>query len=275
MTLYIVTLDPNDVPRRYLEAAIGTVIILTWFFLISIAAILKIVEGGFAAYFSHFTNWAWTLGIFFFGSIAAAPFIKVGLLRPNSILGIYTLLVLALLFFPLWGIAWTVLVVVSVLLITNSPFLLEFFANNPPGFVFIGNEIFHFWPVLALVITYIFIDKALFYALNWFVLTLGIANNPCTMVLFILSEVYIGALFFLLLYNLAFNANDIYQTDIPFVYGLVVVLITLTIASGGLLLYILGVKGILRRRRLYGPVWLWRNDADPELAGGVIMKSSQ
>lgn len=264
-----VALERSDLLRRYLLASILTIVQLSWFAVMAFTAIAKIVESGVLAYISHFTNWSWTLQIFFYGATAAGPFIILGLIRPDGLVSYFTQAVIVLLFFPLLGIVVTVMVVISVLLATNSPFLIDIFEQIPPGLVVLGNELFHSIPVLALILHYTLAYKLVHYAHNGVIAGYRLLDQPLILAIFIGYQAYFFAAIALTIYSLLFDPRVIYETDLPLLAGVVVAFASLT-AILIVVMVVLALFGVASRRR-YSYAWLWRNDAAQDLAGGVII----
>lgn len=262
----VVGIEQADVMRRRVLAVFQTTAQAIWWFLMIVAVLTKT---SILSYVSHFTNWSWTLQIFFYGFTLPSACIIVGFLNPDSFLGKTTQFVIVALFFPLWGIVSTVLLVVWVLLGTDAEFLADILATMPTGIVFIGNDVFHFLPVFSLVIFYLFYHKLVHYSINHVIARYGILDNPGKLFVFIIYQAY-SPLLLLALYALIFDPRVIYSTDLSILAGIVVVILALSFFSLGALLVMLALLGV-GSRNPYSKAWLWRNDSDQDMGGGVVL----
>lgn len=254
----------DDAGRRWALALLEASVQLFAFSLLFFAAVGKLVEFGFFAYIIHFTNWSWSLQAFFYLATLPAPFILVGLLREDSAISRFVQVVLVVVFFPLNGIVFVVVVVVSVLLGTNAPFLTDILARLPPTIVMLGNDVFHFWPVVIILIYYIAYHRLIHFALNRALTTTGVLSSPWRTTAFILYEAYVGSATAIFVYSLIFDPHEVYKTDIWTLSGIVVSAIVLTVFN---LLPLMAILALLRvgTNKPYSVRWLVRNDDDPEL----------
>jgi hypothetical protein len=221
-----------------------------WVLLKVVAVLQKVIEHGIVPYVRHFTNWSWTLQLIFYAlTLGAAP-VRFGLVSANSALGRFTRTVIVVGLFPINGIVFTVMFGVSVLLGTGSPFLSEFLTKYPPEIVFLGNDLFHFWPIVVLLIYYIVYRKLVLFSLNRVVSQLHLLDSPVRFSVFVLYLAYGGAIVALGIYSVLFDPRVVYETDLSIASGFLVALVALTIFSLLPLLYILGLLGVASREAL-------------------------
>lgn len=192
-----------------------------WTFSVSIG---KVAAFGMAAFIEHFTNWAWfAYGIFFLLTLSL-----FGLTCAES--------VTAACFLPLTAIAWFVAIAVSVLLFTDPDFITDLFDVMDPGLVINGNDLFHVYPVIALLF---------FAGLHQYVIWRGLrrcfvwARGSCFWTgLVIFYQVLGAALAFLGLYFLVLavfygkTVNDVYGTDASIGLGILAFAVVSLIVSG-------------------------------------------
>ena len=261
--------------RRWVLAIMLASLQVMWATLMAAGAVLKIIEYGMHAYVRHYTNWSWTLQILFYYGSIATPFILAGLIHPNSRLGYATQVVLVVGFLPLNGVVWSVMGLVSVLLGTNSPFLTNVFTELAPSIVMLGNDLYHVWPVIGILIFYIVYNKFVHFSINGVYAHGAILGNAWLLMLFLLYEAFVGSLASMASYGLIFNPQEVYQTDVPIGVGVGVVLLILAGVSLVPLLVIVAIYNV-GNRVAYPYEWLLLNEKDPETwirmhAGSVKM----
>ena len=100
-----------------------------WALTIAWLAVFKIAEfeNGAASYAKHFTNWSWTLQLFFY--LATVPLLfSVATVRVCNVR--WAGWITACLFFPLNAIVWFVPVAVFTLLLVDPEFITDLFETN-------------------------------------------------------------------------------------------------------------------------------------------------
>ncbi len=231
------------------------------FFMFSVA-LGKLIEHGVYAYVCHFTNWSWTFQMVFYFFTLPAPFVLLGLISPANCLAQLSQFILFIGFFPLHGIVWTVMSAVTVLLGTRSPFLRNIFAIYPAEIVIIGNDLFHTYPVLIILIYTIVYHKLLFYALNRFIARRSILDSAARISLLIFYQSYIGAGAALAVYTIIFDPRVVYSTELPVVAGIAIAFATMTVVNLLPIIALLALKGVASRDA-FSYVWLVNNSGDP------------
>lgn len=249
--------------RRWLLVVILGVLQLTWAVMMGLAAIFKIVEYGFYQYIRHYTNWSWTLQALFYFATMGAPFILVGLVSPYGPIGRFTRAVIVLGFLPLNGIVWSVLVLVSVLLGTKSPFLTDVFAQLDPAIVMLGNDLYHFWPTVVILIYYIVYNKVIHFAINALYAHQRLLESAFRLVVFIAYEAFLGTAISLVTYGLIFDPHEVYKSNLSTAEGATVVLITLCSVNLVPLLIVVAIYNV-GTRMAYPYEWLFINEKDAE-----------
>lgn len=261
-------MDANDArlsrAGRWMLALLLGSVQIAWASWMLAAAALKIAEYGAYEFVRHYTNWSWLLQTAFYFASAGAPFLLAGLVDVNSCLGDLTLTVIGLAFLPLNGIVWSVLVLVSVMLATKAELFADVLKELAPTWVMLGDSIYHFWPVLAIVLYFIAYRKVVYVALNRIFARQRLYSSAFRLTLFLLYESFAGTALSFAIYGLLFNPQKVYKTDLPAGLGVLVVLLTLQVINALPLLVVLFVYKIGRRVE-YPPDWLQTNESDPEL----------
>lgn len=237
-----------------------------WLFLMLVAAVAK---AGVLAYVSHLTNWAWTEYLFFYALTLATACILQGFVDPDGPLGLFTQAMIVIFFFPIVGLSFTVLVLVTVLFATSPEFLADVLLNRPAGLVFIGNDIYHFYTVLFAAAFYIMFHKVVHFSLNSVLVKYELMDNPLKLLIFLGFQAY-SPLLLMALYASIFDFQVQYSTDISPVVGVVIAVLSLSVFGLLPLLAVLGLLGV-GSRVPYSKEWLWRNDSAQALNGGVVV----
>lgn len=258
-----------DRPRRTAVALIITALHIVWAAVKFWIAVGKLVEFDDMDYVRHYTNWSWTFQALFFSATIGIAFVEVGWLRHDSAYSQWLQFVTALFFFPLLGVVITVRVLVWVLLGTNSPFLQKFFDKMAPSFVMLGDDAFHFMPVIEVVVFWLVYRKWIYYSLNQLIATTEMLDAPVRYTLFILYQAYILALGTVVVYWFTNDPHKVYSTDVPDEYGFAVIIITLTVFVLMPLIYVLWLLRVASPRA-YTANWLHRNDVDPYVVSRYV-----
>ncbi len=270
---YDVGIQPRDWPRRYVISAIELMAQIAWAIAMTISILGKLANDSLLSYVMHFTNWSWTLQTVFYTATLFVPLLLVGLIRLRSFVGYFSEAIVVLLFFPLNGIVWSVMVLVSALLGFGSPFITDFFERYPPGIVFLGNDLFHVFPVLALVIFAFlygtFILMAHYDALMYF----DVLRSPARLTSYVLYQAYIGPLILATLYALIFDPRIVYETTLPFLVGFVILIMSLTVFNLTAVLFVFAL--ILRldneiQSETILLAWFLRNHGSADFMGGIF-----
>lgn len=256
--------DRAERRRRLLLASFLALVQLSLVFFMFTVALAKIIEHGIYPYICHFTNWSWTLQLLFYTLTLPAPFVLLGFLSTHNVFARLSQTTLFIGFFPLHGIVWTVMMAVTVLLGTKSPFLTDIFNIYPPEIVIIGNDLFHSYPVLVLLIYTIAYRRLLFYAINRVIARKAILDDPWRFGTLLFYQAYFGAGTALAVYTVIFDPRRVYRTELPVLGGVFVAFATLTAFNLVPLLVVLALKGVASRDA-YSRLWLLRNLADPAL----------
>jgi len=194
---------------------------LLWAFTMLVGAVLKIVDSGVHSYLRHFTNWSWTLQLLFYFATSPAPLLVVND-STKSLGAQFVRAVVALTFVPLVGIVFVVAGVVMVLLGTRSQFLVVLFREHSPSFVMLGNDVYHFVPIIALLGYGLVNWHFILHSINW------LLNRSGRWAL-ALYLAYGGPAISLLWYITFFDPRVVYQTSIGFVPGALFTVIMLTL----------------------------------------------
>jgi hypothetical protein len=249
--------------RRYIMALLFTILQVIWATWMAAAAMLKIIEYGMYQYVMHYTNWSWTLQIFFYFGSLAVPFILAGLIHPESRLGQFTQLVVIIGFLPLNGVLWGVMVLVNALLGTNSPFLTNVFTQLTPSIVMLGNELFHVWPVLVILIYYIVYRKFIHYSYNSVYASCALLDCAWRLVIFLFYEGFFGTVLSAFTYGIIFDPCIVYSSNLPISVGIGIGLVTLVFVNLVPLLIVVAIYNVGSRTK-YPYLWLLLNENDPD-----------
>jgi hypothetical protein len=193
------------------------IVILSWLLLLIAAAVEKICTTGAKDYFRHFTNWSWTGQIFFY------YFLLVGL-TGNKHLNKF---LIQWILIPIWGMVWIVFVLVLIMILNNGRFILRYIGHYEPGVVFFGNALFHYIPLVVLIM----IVATIRLETRTHLRKLVPKRWGWKLVLITLWEVY-SPLALLGIYSSFNNVSEIYETDIPVWAGTILALIIVTLFSG-------------------------------------------
>lgn len=141
-------------------------------------------------------------------------------------------MIVVMLFWPAYATAWIVYVVVFIIIKHDPELITHLFkiygGEYEAGTVIVGNELYHSLPVIVncVVLTLIYPDvmRALY----------GVRYLASTTykVLLALWGIYVGPIFFLLLYALVIDYKRVYATEINMAVIVVVVLLVLTLIPG-------------------------------------------
>lgn len=240
--------------RERRPPAVGAALLITfaqlgWATLMLAAAAFKIAESGVNSYVRHYTNWSWTLQLLFYYASAPAPLLVA--LRDRSGWRDAALAVVAFGLLPLNGVVWVVASVVNVLLASGHSFIDSYFVEHAPSLVVLGNDVYHLFPLVALLLYVVFNARIAFYAVN----ELLVAERRG----FFLYLAYGGTLISLLTYLALFDPHEVYSTDLPFAFGGAFALLVLTLVTA-LPLAVAVVYWRLGERAL-GAAWLERRRA--------------
>jgi hypothetical protein len=231
--------EPSAKHTRHWRVAIGYIWTITQFFwgaLLLGVAVAKIVEFSFLNFVEHFTNISWTAQAYFYLGTAIGPVWIAQ--RRRSVLPFVTFLIAAFLM-PLWGIVFAVAGIILLLMATNARSIQEVFTEFPPAIVMLGNDIYHFVPVIALLIYFALNKRHVFYALN-VALTHNHYDstqwrNPWKRKSFSVSmflyEAYFGSIIPVLFYIALFNPRHVYGTELSFAAGFSIFLGLLTVSN--------------------------------------------
>lgn len=194
---------------------------LLWAFTMLAGIVLKIADSGVHSFVKHYTNWSWTLQMLFYFATAPAPLL-IAYDNNKSLLAKFVSFVVGIAFVPLVGIVFVVAGLVMILLGTRSQFLVVLFQEHAPSFVMLGNDVYHFIPIIALLAYGLINWHFVLYSVNWLL-------NRRSRWLIALYLAYGGPAISLLWYVTFFNPQVVYQTDIGFLPGAVIVFALLTI----------------------------------------------
>lgn len=255
-------IPPNDYARRRASSTLITGINLLWAAIKFYTAIGKLIEFPDIDYIRHYTNWSFTFQTLFEMAIVGAAFVQVGWIRHDSTLAFFYQLVFGLFYFPVLGIVITVRVLVWLLLASGATFLAKFMEKMAPAYVMLGDDAFHYTPVIELFVVGLVYRKMILYSLNTIVAHSRMLDSPARLAVFIFYQAFGLTFATLILFRLFFNPHVIYSTTLPDSLGFLVIFLTLALTVLLLILFVLWLLGVARRRA-YSVEWLHRNDADP------------
>jgi len=212
---------------------------LTWATLMLAAAVFKAAESGLGSYVRHYTNWSWTLQLLFYYASAPAPLLVA--VRDRSRWRDAALAVVAFGVLPLNGVVWLVASVVNVLLASGHSFIDQYFDQHAPSLVVLGNDVYHLFPLVALLLYFALNARIVFFALN--------ALLRAERLGFYLYAAYGGTLISLLAYLALFDPQKVYSTDLPFAVGGAFAALVLTVINAlplavGVIYWRLGARAL-------------------------------
>ncbi|HYE74499.1 MAG TPA: hypothetical protein VEF04_14265 [Blastocatellia bacterium] len=171
------------------------------------SAVGKIARFGLREYVIHYTNWMYTLAIVFFvGTLSLTN-------RPHAVARALQ----RWLYCPLLGVITGVFVGVTVLLGSGSHFLSSLLATIPASLLILGNEAFHTYPFIAILVYGLAHSAELAHTLR----------PPIVVVqpvqwLFFFYQMVGGALLSLVIYLLCVDVNQVYDTRLDSLLGLAI-----------------------------------------------------
>lgn len=210
-----------------------------WASLLFGAAFVKILDQGVFDFVRHYTNFSWTLQAFFYLVTAPDPLaISLGV---RSLVRLETLFI-GIFLMPLFGVVVLVAVLVIILLATKAQAFIDIFAEYPSGIVIIGNDVYHFVPVIAILFYIMFNRRHVFYALNCALQTIvyhrgGRRHRHHRRKRYVFSfalylyQAYFGTLITLLIYSTFFDPRIVYGTDIGLLSGILLIVFSLTLSN--------------------------------------------
>lgn len=228
-----------------------------------VAAIVQkiAVHGDVFGFVEQFTNWSWTLQAFTYLITLGVPFVQWGLVRVDSPLGRFTEVVTVLLFFATLGLTFVVVIAISIIFALNPTFLNDLLIGTPATLIVLGNDIYHVWTVVFILIYYIAYRRYIWYCLNRLLNRNGVLAGAWRQAFVIVYLVYLEPGFALLIYSWINDPHVVYRTNIPDAVGILIVLVTLTgsVLVGMLIvLYGYGVAYVV-----LDVWWLLRNEVLP------------
>lgn len=195
-----------------------------WAVVLLVLIVLKVIENGALSYVRYFTNWVLAFQALFYLATLPVPLAQHGIIdRRTSSAAHFAHSIVALCFFPLNGILFTVQLVVTVLLGTNSPFLADFIDDLPLPIILIGNDLFHLWPIVIHLIFAIAYQPTIYKALAAWV-----PSRRGDRFGFVATQAYFGPVIPLTIYASIFDPREVYETTISFAAGAGVVFWALT-----------------------------------------------
>jgi len=195
-------------------------------------------------YVLHYTNWSWTFQIVFYATLLIS-------FAPQCVpCAGY---VVAFTFFPLLATVSAVAVLVWIMLGTDDAGFLEMiFENIHPGYVMIGNDWVHVWPIIFLLIWALARYPLVYYGLNWLFTHETVRSNDRCLVAVLVWQIFAFLLpvgvYFVVLYALGTNPNEVYGTELNVGGGLVIASFVSLVVVGSLLFLCGRSYGMCRRR---------------------------
>lgn len=251
-----------------MKASVIFVIQAIWVAMRIMLGLGKSIAFGFSSDVSHFTNWAWAVETIFYTATLPAAFVIYGQIHPNSKLGEIVQTTIIVLFFPLVGIVFMVRLIVLVMLATRAEFLYNMFFQMDPNIVFIGDAVFHSFPIVELLVFYALNRKLVLYAHNRLSARYHLHRSAMRFIVYVIYHTFGGPLILLGMYNILFDARQVYVIDIPPTIGFIVAICSLSI-SLGMFTFVLILDEVVtspQRLDLHEQVlWLSKNDARPLL----------
>ena len=185
----------------------------------------KLILGDLHQFLEHFTNWSLTLVLLF----------SIMTLFTYAWQAVYKR-VLVLLYLPTYGTTWVVYLGVAVIFLFNPGLLTHYFKRFDNGVVIVANEVFHSLPLIVQT-TYGWYHAGLIRKALHDTYESARSTGKDASLLFILYQVYSPCLL-LGLYALSYNANHVYDVDIPLWLAFLGILGILSIFNGVPFLYI-------------------------------------
>lgn len=198
-----------------------------------IAAIVEkiTVQWDWWGFIEQFTNWSWTLQTLTYLLTLGVPFIEQGLVRYDSPLGSYTEVVTLLLFFATLDLTFVVVVAISIIFATDPTFLNDLLLGLPATLIVLGNDVYHVWTVVFILIFYIAHWPYIWFILNRRLNPNGVIGSAWRHAFVIFYLVFVAPGLALLIYCFNFDPHVTYRTKISDGVGIAIVLATLLVTS--------------------------------------------
>lgn len=222
------------------------VIQILWIIFIVAAATEKIEHNTWGDYIRHFTNWSWTLQILFYSLT------WLGFWYPDLLYA-----VLVVFFFVTWGTIWVVLTLVVALILTDAHFIMQYVKRYSAGVVIFGNDLYHVFPVIVILLFAFALKQELHNAFRWALE--DIKSNFWRAVIGIVQ--IFSPIILLLMYISIFDPVQVYNARISPVMGAVIAVVTLILASGFAYWYLGGFEPRTGPGAMEGPIY--RQDSTP------------
>lgn len=257
-------IPPSDYWRRRWTASIIVVIHLFWAGLKVFTAVGKLIEFSDFEFVRHYTNWSWVAQAMLAVPTIGVMLVQVGWLRHDGWYSRFAQFVIALLYFPVLGIVMTVRVLVWILLGTKAGFLKHFLKHMAPSYVILGDDAFHFLPVVEILLFTFIYRKFICYSVNGLITRTRMLESPARFTLYIFYSALGFTAVTLIVYRLLFNPHQVYMTRLPDIFGLTAIFVTLILFVLLPMLFMLWLLGV-GLNIPYTVEWLHRNDADPRV----------
>lgn len=206
-------------------ALLWTLAQFAWGTLLFFSAVGKVWREDFFDYATHYTNWSWTLQFIFYMATAFGP---LAIATYNVAVFRFTNWVIVVLLMPLYGIVWTVALLVSLWLALGTDEINELVSKFGTPLVMLGNDVYHIVPVIAIVIYILLNAPDVYYALNG-----ALHRTRFTVSVIIgLYFVYVGPLITLLFYISIFDPMAVYKPAFSPLAAAIVAFLGATLISG-------------------------------------------
>jgi len=190
---------------------------LLWIVFTVAAATEKIEHNTFHDYIRHFTNWSWSLQILFYALT------WLGFLWPDFLYS-----VIVIFFFITWGTIWVVAILVQCLILTDSNFIMQYVRQYSAGLVIFGNDLYHLFPVVVILIFAFVLKQEIHNAFRW---AYADIREPGWLIALGVLQIF-SPIILLLLYISIFDPMKVYNAKISPGQGAFVALATLIFFSG-------------------------------------------
>lgn len=207
--------------KQYIKILFLMVIIIMWYIILLTVTYDKIMRSGLFSYFQYFTNWSWSIQtIFYF-------FLMSGILFNNEL---FEFMIISCLL-PVWGVIWTIYVIVLVLILEDASFILNNIGIYKAGIVFFGNALFHYIPPIILAIVIFILKKNIRQIFQRYK-----PKNSIYLVFYTIIQIY-SPILIMGLYSLIFDYTLVYNSNLKIWKGIIISILTQTVFNGGLFSY--------------------------------------
>jgi hypothetical protein len=203
--------------------------VVVWAIVLWGLCVAKVVSEGVQSYFSHYTNWNWTINVIYFTGDLVTRFSKDKMVRITY---------LGSLFWLVYGSNWSVFFLVFLMFSENPGVLTDLATQNGGkygmGFLLNMNTVFHSLPLIAVLIYVVLAKSELAYVIKEMVSRLKNTNY----VVFSFLIAFLFPILAITIYSLCVDFHKVYGMTTNIGYIILIVLGVVLIFNGTTMLFL-------------------------------------